>query len=682
MDKDILLNCIQFFNKIKIVENDVTSELERNNGQHVVEVTYYFEGKSYTTNRLYYKNIDNINQIKNKSVVTNYFGSPVYWLDIEMHQWPQGSGESDLEEIVINDIAPEFNSEFKIFLNSIANNEQTGYIQIVTDDGRTGQYYHNLENNNHWHDLINLIKAIINNKGNEVDKKYFSRLVFRWDGDKNTNRERSTLTNRAYGCSRALIDWLYLNIKSIQNELNMENIIDLLKFKKQIILQGPPGTGKTRMAKEIAIEMTRPEKIDFGSIVDFSKKVTLGQIIGSQSENVIFTIKEFKEDKYLIQMANTHKEIEINYTDIVKAYELKSWRELSSSSEKTINLIAKFIYENIFNDEQFKIIQFHPSYTYEDFVRGIVVRTDISTTPEYKTVNKILGEFARKANVSNLSGGTDDFDRVWYDLIQDINDGNVKKIGTSDVNVDLNSEGNIRFKTPVATYEKTYELYKFGRTDLKYETYNRIVLKFLKDSNNKYQLKDYVSPKSISSNKPYVLVIDEINRANLPSVLGELIYALEYRGENVESIYATKDEGNTFILPPNLYIIGTMNTADRSVGHIDYAIRRRFAFVDVLPSSSTIDEVIKDAALNKKAKDLFEQVSLLFHEKENEQDQIPVYLQSDFKGKDVQLGHSYFLADDEATLNMKLEYEIKPLLLEYIKDGILSEDARQIISKL
>ena len=76
--------------------------------------------------------------------------------------------------------------------------------------------------------------------------------------------------------------------------------------------------------------------------------------------------------------------------------------------------------------------------------------------------------------------------------------------------------------------------------------------------------------------------IDEINRANLSSVLGELIYALEYRGEAVESMYEVEGS-NKIILPPNLYIIGTMNTADRSVSQIDYAIRRRFAFVDVLP---------------------------------------------------------------------------------------------------
>ena len=74
----------------------------------------------------------------------------------------------------------------------------------------------------------------------------------------------------------------------------------------------------------------------------------------------------------------------------------------------------------------------------------------------------------------------------------------------------------------------------------------------------------------------------------LSSVLGELIYALEYRDEKVDSMYEV-DGSNKLLLPPNLYIIGTMNTADRSVGHIDYAIRRRFAFVDVLPEVLSTD---------------------------------------------------------------------------------------------
>lgn len=163
---------------------------------------------------------------------------------------------------------------------------------------------------------------------------------------------------------------------------------------------------------------------------------------------------------------------------------------------------------------------------------------------------------------------------------------------------------------------------------------------------------------------PFVLIIDEINRANLSSVLGELIYALEYRGEVVDSMYAV-DGNNKITLPPNLYIIGTMNTADRSVGHIDYAIRRRFAFVDVLPRdlSSELKENFNSEKFNAVA-DLFDK-----------------HLSQEFRKEEVQLGHSYFITEN-TDIQTRLQYEIKPILREYIKDGVLKESASDEIEKL
>ena len=220
----------------------------------------------------------------------------------------------------------------------------------------------------------------------------------------------------------------------------------------------------------------------------------------------------------------------------------------------------------VISQGEYQIIQFHPAYSYEDFVRGIVAETNDSGNIAYKVENKVLTEFAKKA--------------------QD------------------------------------------------------------------------------NPNGKYVLIVDEINRANLPSVLGELIYALEYRGDAVTSMYEFEGERN-ITLPKNLYIIGTMNTADRSVGHIDYAIRRRFAFVDILPDESIIN--------NLKAKQLFNDVKLIFGND---------YLSPDFKPNDVMIGHSYFLTKDENELKVKLDFEIKPILKEYLKDGILLESAAVHIENL
>jgi 5-methylcytosine-specific restriction endonuclease McrBC GTP-binding regulatory subunit McrB len=201
---------------------------------------------------------------------------------------------------------------------------------------------------------------------------------------------------------------------------------------------------------------------------------------------------------------------------------------------------------------------------------------------------------------------------------------------------------------------------------------------------------EYIVQNPESNFKNYILIIDEINRANLPSVLGELIYALEYRNKPVESMYSVDGE-NTIVLPPNLYIIGTMNTADRSVGHIDYAIRRRFAFVDVLPSK----EPIREAGL-----EAFRKVSSLFIknfdtiDRTNPKLEASEHLASDFRPEDIWLGHSYFITKEDISeanglteedqLKMKLKFEIVPILKEYLKDGILleSDTVKTIINEL
>ena len=212
-------------------------------------------------------------------------------------------------------------------------------------------------------------------------------------------------------------------------------------------------------------------------------------------------------------------------------------------------------------------------------------------------------------------------------------------------------------------------------------TYYLRVLEKFQEFINKENL--YFKEKEIEKVplKNYVLVIDEINRANLSSVLGELIYALEYRGEYVESMYDIEQD-RKITLPSNLYIIGTMNTADRSVGQIDYAIRRRFAFVDVSPKTLSHTELNEQRGENEPElffkEDVFLNVKKLFL---NENDKNSEYLSDEFDAKDVQLGHSYFIYSDN-NFDINLNYEIKPILREYIKDGILKYSAIDKIEEL
>lgn len=160
----------------------------------------------------------------------------------------------------------------------------------------------------------------------------------------------------------------------------------------------------------------------------------------------------------------------------------------------------------------------------------------------------------------------------------------------------------------------------------------------------------------------YVLIIDEINRGNVSKIFGELITLLEAdkrHGEKNAIPVTLPYSQEEFWVPSNLYIIGTMNTTDRSAGSLDYAIRRRFAFV-TLPSDR--DVVIEKKSCNEALK-LYDKVMEFI--KSNHQ--------PDMDLDDLMVGHSYFLAENEEKLNQKWKYEILPLLMEYYKDGLLTE---------
>jgi len=308
--------------------------------------------------------------------------------------------------------------------------------------------------------------------------------------------------------------------------------------------------------------------------------------------------------------------------------------------------------DSLEGNEQFKLIQFHPSYSYEDFVRGIVAKpNEEGDGIIYTAENKVLAEFAEKAlkalqepikweNFRDfLEKEKKEGREVYFDEGKELKYNFIQ-------NNELRylSRGNHNLAgIPIEEFCQRNLDDKF---DSFYKNYHKWGWKFITDYFIKWA-NDFKREKS------YFLVIDEINRANLSAVLGELIYALEYRGEAVQSMYAIDGENN-LILPPNLYIIGTMNTADRSVGHIDYAIRRRFAFVNILPKDLT------NELGDQFERALFTKVTKLFN----------TNLSPEFKKEEVQLGHSYFITKN-TPIGIRWEYEIKPILLEYVKDGIL-----------
>ena len=226
-----------------------------------------------------------------------------------------------------------------------------------------------------------------------------------------------------------------------------------------------------------------------------------------------------------------------------------------------------------------------------------------------------------------------------------------------------------------------------GKTMVESSVYrlNSITLNDVKSILEKYD----TSSKMEENDKAYVMVIDELNRGNVSKVFGELITLLEAdkrKGRiNAESVVLPYSK-KAFHIPNNVYLIATMNTADRSLGSLDYAIRRRFAFIAEKPFGLGVEGFNED---------LFEKVSSLFVKNFDEYKESgwdptmklkpAATLSGEYKPEDVWIGHSYFIMrdeEDEDNTNNRLLYEIIPLLEEYVRDGVLTAEAQGVIDAL
>ncbi|KJU91917.1 McrB family protein [Streptococcus infantis] len=310
------------------------------------------------------------------------------------------------------------------------------------------------------------------------------------------------------------------------------------------------------------------------------------------------------------------------------------------------------------NEDQIGFVQFHPSYDYTDFVEGLRPVSNGDGAINFKLQDGIFKQFCQKAKEAQKTGGQDNFEETWTKLTNAINEKQGHYMfPRSSVPASLNSQGNVKFDSPVATKEKVYLLYKGEETNLKYETYQNIVLDHMKES---YGLCDYVSPTDIDTDKNFVFIIDEINRGEISKIFGELFFSIDpgYRGEkgSVSTQYANLHETNDkFYIPENVYIIGTMNDIDRSVDTFDFAMRRRFRFVEVTAESQLgmLDDVLGDKA---------EEAKIRLRNLNTAIEKVPE-LNSHYH-----IGPSYFLKLEEVDYNYELLWSdyLKPLLEDYL----------------
>ena len=723
---------LNFLNTLHVETKDITTKEEQENGYKTVIATYQFEQDKFETVPLYYRKVSLQEDIKDKDGLIQYFGKDVYWLDHKKHPWPYGTG-ANIEEQVIKNMVNNVDSKFTELLKRIANYEKTGVLQQVTMEGRSQQYGFNLTNNNHWHDLIFLVKEVIKNKGKMPEKRFFESLIFNWN-NKADNRARISLSPH-FG-ERKLVTSLIQNIHENTCYLNTLDIALLLEEKRQIILQGPPGTGKTYSAKDVAEYMVT------GRISEDKQKQAYKLKSSEQFEMVQFHPSYSYEDFIRGIVAKTNEQGHINYVTENKVFAnftqkasqnyFNSKRSNAQDIEERKNLFKRvlkaFIDEIEHEDEKklYEITEHAHIYAIEEeqfrytgekwgskfqmkfkdleygFLNEPKSPKSIKESPYFsgsakqhksyyfKIIEKLI-QMGGESNWREYVGKEyleQYIDKICNCLtaeqLYDVKTGQNLSITGFEYNKNVKDQVLYFNRSNATSGNRFFQLGELRESidsciKDKQQLADQIQTKFNWNSEECFHiLEDYRSfalEQTKIEEKKYVLIIDEINRANLPSVLGELIYALEYRNELVTTTYAI-DGDNNLCIPQNLYIIGTMNTADRSIGNLDYAIKRRFSFVNILP---------KETAINtQEGKQLYQHVQELFIE--HEKGENSKYLNIGFDSKEIQLGHSYFIVSDVLSpldeLKRNWRFDIQPLLHEYIKDGILKETAYTKIEEI
>lgn len=319
-------------------------------------------------------------------------------------------------------------------------------------------------------------------------------------------------------------------------------------------------------------------------------------------------------------------------------------------------------FDKLVDSGQIVFTTFHQSMSYEDFIEGIKPVVEGSEMT-YKVQGGIFKELCERASqeysVSNFNSCYDNF------VTDVINKGvrvQLKSVGGKDFHVDVNSKGNLNLYTTdkqnfngVLTKENIEKTY-FGELDY-WKGYMQGVIDHLKEE---YKLGE---PQKIDKRENYVLIIDEINRGNVAQIFGELITLIEPskrlgNSEKMKAILpyssAQKGEPVYFGVPNNLYIIGTMNTADRSVEALDTALRRRFSFEEMMPDKKPLEgKTVCGVDLGLLLETINKRIVAL-------------------KDREHQIGHSYFMGHDDKNEDGSDKYPDKEKWLTNVfKDKII-----------
>ena len=345
---------------------------------------------------------------------------------------------------------------------------------------------------------------------------------------------------------------------------------------------------------------------------------------------------------------------------------------------------------------QMEFVQFHPSYDYSDFVEGIRPKMNEDGSMGFELQEGIFKRFVDKArkNLENsqkskekikkeISANTvmaNFFDNIEYG-VQEFYTIKGNKFTVTDVDekyiyiaipgnktvdkLNLNIDEVRKMLESGRDFEKVSDITGFFGKQFATQNYSYdfVLFKEIKKAGLK-EVKTNVAPEEL---KKYIFIIDEINRGEISKILGELFFSIDpgYRGKSgeVATQYSNMhdDPDEKFYIPENVYIIGTMNDIDRSVDSFDFAMRRRFRFVEVKAKATQgMLESLENEALKSRAVERMDRLNAEI-------------LKVDDLNENYQIGASYFLKLKTQSFEELWTDYLKPLLQDYVR-GLYDEE--------
>lgn len=309
--------------------------------------------------------------------------------------------------------------------------------------------------------------------------------------------------------------------------------------------------------------------------------------------------------------------------------------ELENPDYKTLS------FDTVKTEGRYQFLTFHQSYSYEDFVEGFRPNEEGNIQLE-KGIFRDIAKIAKtNQEASTAKEIKRDFSELFRALIIDqVSDGerlsiqmkrsrfHITEITDKSILFDKDT-GESKHSLSINTLRKMYENGRNNHIIGGLQPYYDALLEYLAQNEKEIRTDEL---------KNYYLILDEINRGNISKIFGELITLLEEDkrlGEDNELMVTLPYSKEQFGVPKNLYIIGTMNTADKSIALVDIALRRRFTFVRMEPIEEFLPENVK-------------KINAIIKER---------------RGADYLIGHAYFMGNHDNEFVMK--YKIRPLLEEY-----------------